>query len=179
MNQKVMSMLCAKLGYKIDIAENGLVALDMIDRAWGRNSEQQEAEAAAEAATATGRVGGDRSAGGSAPSCLPYDVICMDVCLPVMDGLECTRRLRARQLRPSPVVIAHSADTTPEAQQRCKAAGMDSFLAKPIQLDELITQLRAAYAAMQKQKQKQGDSEANSTSQTQPTQTNEQKIGQT
>jgi CheY-like chemotaxis protein len=67
-----------------------------------------------------------------------YDIILMDVVMPRMDGLEATRRIRhdsAPAWRPR--IVGISADTLPEDQDICFAAGMDDFLPKPIDIAEL------------------------------------------
>lgn len=67
-----------------------------------------------------------------------YEVILMDVQMPEMDGLEATRRLREEQSATNqPVVIALTAAVTEEDRDRCEDAGMDAFLSKPIEREEL------------------------------------------
>lgn len=69
------------------------------------------------------------------------DLILMDVQMPVMDGLEATRRIRDwenEKALPRLPVVALSAAAFAEDQQRCMAAGMDDFLAKPINHAELL-----------------------------------------
>jgi signal transduction histidine kinase/CheY-like chemotaxis protein/HPt (histidine-containing phosphotransfer) domain-containing protein len=69
---------------------------------------------------------------------VPYDVILMDVQMPGMDGLEASRAVCARW--PSdrrPRIIAMTAEAMEGDRERCLAAGMDDYLAKPIRLDEL------------------------------------------
>ena len=71
------------------------------------------------------------------------DVIVMDVQMPVMDGLEATRRLRAADdpwLAQTPV-IALSALVMPGDRQSCVEAGCDIYLSKPVRLDELVRTL--------------------------------------
>ena len=68
-----------------------------------------------------------------------YDVVLMDVTMPIMDGLEATRQIRLE--RPSgtgPRIVGMSADTMAEDRQVCFCAGMDDFLAKPVDVDALI-----------------------------------------
>lgn len=66
-----------------------------------------------------------------------FDLVLMDCHMPVMDGLEATRRIRALQERPQVPVIALSADVMAEQKAACSAAGMDGYLTKPVRLEEL------------------------------------------
>jgi CheY-like chemotaxis protein/HPt (histidine-containing phosphotransfer) domain-containing protein len=70
-----------------------------------------------------------------------YDVILMDCQMPVMDGFESTREIRRlEQSRPEPLhvpVIALTAAAFAKDRERCLAAGMDDYLAKPFELKEL------------------------------------------
>ncbi|MBN8441890.1 MAG: response regulator [Thauera sp.] len=74
-----------------------------------------------------------------------FDLILMDLQMPVMDGLEATRRIRdlERQsgARPTPV-IALTASVRPQDRDVCLAAGMDDFVAKPINVGELFDLVR-------------------------------------
>lgn len=62
-------------------------------------------------------------------------LVCMDLQMPVLDGLEATRRLR--QSWPELPVIAMTGSTRDSDQQACRAVGMNDFLAKPVALDQL------------------------------------------
>ncbi|WP_420831120.1 ATP-binding protein [Paenibacillus artemisiicola] len=65
-----------------------------------------------------------------------YDLILMDMRMPVMDGLEATRRvLASAPAGQAPVVVAMTANVLPSDRERCLEAGMADFLAKPIQFD--------------------------------------------
>jgi CheY-like chemotaxis protein len=57
--------------------------------------------------------------------------------MPVMDGLEATRRIRANAELVQPPIVAITANALEEEEQRCLAAGMDAFMTKPISLPEL------------------------------------------
>lgn len=69
----------------------------------------------------------------------PYEVVFMDVEMPVMDGLEATRQLRQRNNITQPTAIAYTANADKAQQERCHEAGMDNFVSKPIDVDELAT----------------------------------------
>jgi signal transduction histidine kinase/CheY-like chemotaxis protein len=66
----------------------------------------------------------------------PYDMVLMDGQMPVMDGYEATRRIRAQeQANPSPkhqLIVAMTANAMPQDVEDCLAAGMDDYFSKPI-----------------------------------------------
>jgi CheY-like chemotaxis protein len=71
-----------------------------------------------------------------------YDVILMDMHMPVMDGLEATRRIRAELPAESqPRIIALTASVTAQDRTACAEAGMDGYLAKPVRAVELSAAL--------------------------------------
>jgi signal transduction histidine kinase/DNA-binding response OmpR family regulator/HPt (histidine-containing phosphotransfer) domain-containing protein len=77
-----------------------------------------------------------------------YDIVLMDMHMPVMDGPETTQRLRS-ELPPEnqPVVIALTASVLQEDRERCLESGMNSFLAKPVRMRELEEALAALPAS--------------------------------
>jgi CheY-like chemotaxis protein len=107
-NQKVALRLLQQMGYRADLAANGLQALAALD--------QQ-----------------------------PYDLIFMDVMMPEMGGLEATAAIRERQQQParfpnykSPIIIvAMTANAMQGDREKCIAAGMDDYLAKPVRLEDI------------------------------------------
>jgi signal transduction histidine kinase/ActR/RegA family two-component response regulator len=105
-NRKVVSAMLEKQGFAVDLAENGLEALNAIT------------------------------------SGLRPDLVLMDVQMPIMDGLEATRRIRQWEAEKGAAsrlpIIALSAAAFAEDQERCAAADMDDFLAKPINHAELL-----------------------------------------
>jgi PAS domain S-box-containing protein len=73
-----------------------------------------------------------------------FDCVLMDVQMPVMDGFEATRRIRAdRQLKDARV-IAMTANAGLEDQARCLAAGMDEFVTKPVAPEALVATVARA-----------------------------------
>lgn len=71
----------------------------------------------------------------------PYDLILMDVEMPILDGLEATREIRRREAgcdRRVPI-LALTAEASPEGARDALDAGMDQFLTKPISIDLLST----------------------------------------
>ena len=121
-NRKVISKMLARLGYMdVDLAENGRLAvdrvMDKVRRTEARvnsaaQSDKSDAEAEKEA---------------------PFDVVLMDLQMPVMDGLEATAAIRGdEQIAPhyQPFIIALTANAMQGDQDRCKQVGMDLFLTK-------------------------------------------------
>lgn len=108
-NARLLKILLTKLGYRVLVAENGLVAIGVLHET---------------------------------PECA---AIFMDMRMPVMDGAETTRRLRVGEVgdrgRAIPI-IALTASVLPDDQKACADAGMDHYLAKPFQQEELLSVLR-------------------------------------
>ena len=75
---------------------------------------------------------------------IPFELVLMDCQMPVMDGLEATRQLRARELRSGGhiPVVAMTANAMEGDRERCLAAGMDDYLAKPIIGKELYAKIK-------------------------------------
>ena len=61
-----------------------------------------------------------------------FDCVLMDVQMPVMDGLEATRRIRANAALKDTLVVAMTANAGVDDRARCLEAGMNEFLAKPV-----------------------------------------------
>jgi PAS domain S-box-containing protein len=107
-NQKVALLLLERLGYRADVAWNGLEALEALERQ-------------------------------------PYDAVLMDVQMPELDGLDASRRICERwppEVRPR--IIAMTANAMVEDREACLAAGMDDYVAKPINPDALAGALGRA-----------------------------------
>jgi signal transduction histidine kinase/CheY-like chemotaxis protein/streptogramin lyase/HPt (histidine-containing phosphotransfer) domain-containing protein len=81
----------------------------------------------------------------TAVSTADYDVVLMDLRMPDMDGIEATRRIRLKQNggQGGPRIVAMTADLTDDIRQQCAAAGMESAVAKPVELERLRDALAA------------------------------------
>ena len=80
----------------------------------------------------------------------PYDLVLMDIQMPQLDGIETTKRIRAREAaqpgRQTPI-LALTANTLVEDRYACFEAGMDGFLIKPLDRDKLADALAGLAAA--------------------------------
>jgi PAS domain S-box-containing protein len=74
------------------------------------------------------------------------DLVFMDVQMPELDGMETTRRIRARWPERELRVVAMTANAMEGDREACLAAGMDDYIAKPIRPDELAIVLEATSA---------------------------------
>ncbi|GHV32215.1 hypothetical protein FACS18949_02450 [Clostridia bacterium] len=73
----------------------------------------------------------------------PFDLVLMDILMPVMDGLEATRRVRASGAAYSGIpIIALTANVLKEHVDEFKDAGMNRYIPKPIEFDSLVAELR-------------------------------------
>ncbi|HZI24501.1 MAG TPA: response regulator, partial [Chryseolinea sp.] len=77
-----------------------------------------------------------------------YEVILMDVQMPEMDGLEATRLIRTKQYQ-QPVIISMTANAMQDDKEMCLSAGMDDYISKPINLDQLVDALMKAFDSYQ------------------------------
>jgi PAS domain S-box-containing protein len=107
-NARVARRILDKLGCIVQLAENGVRALELIERE-------------------------------------PFDVVLMDVQMPELDGLEATRVIRQREREQKSArrpIIALTANAMTGDAQKCLEAGMDGYLAKPINMEMLEREIR-------------------------------------
>ncbi|WP_461784302.1 ATP-binding protein [Prosthecobacter sp.] len=66
-----------------------------------------------------------------------YDIVFMDLQMPVMGGIEATRRIRGNfQLKHQPAIIAMTGHALTGVKEECREVGMNAFLSKPVSLDD-------------------------------------------
>lgn len=103
-NQRIATLNLEKLGYKMDLAENGEEAVSKFQKK-------------------------------------RFDIIFMDVQMPLMDGLEATRQIRQIEKSRSVVhpvhIIAMTANAMKGDRETCLAAGMNDYISKPFRAEEL------------------------------------------
>ncbi|WP_170110195.1 ATP-binding protein [Flavilitoribacter nigricans] len=98
-NQQLMRAILEKMGFQVEIAENGKLALELLEK-------------------------------------IKYDLIFMDIQMPVMDGYETTRQIQLRFPEDErPVIIAMTANAMQGDKERSLSIGMDAYITKPLHSD--------------------------------------------
>jgi len=105
MNQQIVSGILSLYGFETEIANNGLVATQMV------------------------KVNN-------------YNLILMDVQMPVMSGYEATRHIRMNEKTQKLPIIAMTAHATKEVREKCLSTGMNDYLSKPVTSNELLSMIR-------------------------------------
>ncbi len=103
-NRKVAGGFLKKMGFQVDMAEDGKQAVDAVEKC-------------------------------------AYGMVFMDCQMPIMDGYEATKAIRERfpdELLP---IIAVTANAMEGDREKCFAAGMDDYIAKPLRMDKLTTKV--------------------------------------
>ncbi|MFN3076592.1 MAG: response regulator [Alphaproteobacteria bacterium] len=94
-------------------------------------------------------------------STLPFDVVLMDIHMPVMDGYEATRRIRGNPAHARLPILAMTASVMTEERERCTAAGMNDHISKPFDVDQAIATLNHWMAPLEPDgKQEEGTTTA-------------------
>jgi CheY-like chemotaxis protein len=73
------------------------------------------------------------------------DLVLMDLCMPVMDGVEAIKVLRADSSTAEVPIIVITAEGTEAAKRRAADAGADAYIGKPVMPDELLQHMRDAF----------------------------------
>lgn len=71
-----------------------------------------------------------------------FDIVLMDVKMPVMDGYSATRAIRARETGARLPILAFTSNANPTEAQKCRDAGMDDYITKPIEVKKLKYKIR-------------------------------------
>lgn len=67
----------------------------------------------------------------------PVEFVMMDINMPIMNGIDACKLIRAQKDQPQPVIIAVTADSTEATEQACISAGMNAYLTKPYTAEQL------------------------------------------
>ena len=70
------------------------------------------------------------------------DILLLDVMMPVMDGLAATRKIRSEPRWAKLPIVMLTAKAMPDDQERCIDAGANDYMAKPIDVDKLLSLVR-------------------------------------
>ena len=87
------------------------------------------------------------------PLCTQPELVLMDVQMPEMDGLEATGLIRESKMEKQPVIMAMTANVMQGDRDACLQAGMDDYISKPINLEELLSHLKK-WALVMKERQR-------------------------
>ncbi len=110
-NQKVALRILDRLGYRADVASDGVAAVAVVQK-------------------------------------IEYDVVLMDVQMPLLDGLAATRQIRSSTLPGrQPWIVAMTAEALSGDEARCRAAGMDDYVSKPVHVAALAAAIRRGLLA--------------------------------
>lgn len=106
-NRKLLKRLISKIGYSTEVAENGKIALQMIEEK-------------------------------------DYNLIFMDVRMPVMDGIEATEKIRVLSdpKKKNVPIIATTANALPEDKKMCLESGMSDFISKPYKPTQIESMIK-------------------------------------
>jgi CheY-like chemotaxis protein len=70
------------------------------------------------------------------------ELVIMDIMMPVMDGYQAMKEIRAQKAHQDLPILALTARAMPEEQEKCMAAGANDYLTKPVDIERLLTLLR-------------------------------------
>lgn len=111
-NQKLVRFMLTRAGYQLKIATNGKKALDMFT-----------------------------------PDPVAFDLIFMDIQMPEMDGIQATKEIRKKEIQSNIEdlhipIIAMTAEAIKGTREKCLAAGMDDYIAKPIRREDVFKMVK-------------------------------------
>ncbi|CCO32341.1 hypothetical protein BN14_06400 [Rhizoctonia solani AG-1 IB] len=122
-NQTVLARQMKRAGFTVALASNGLEAIQAIDKVDLQNNGESDSQT--------------------------FDVVLMDLEMPVLDGFAATREIRRREslgtLRKRNFIIALTGNARLEQVQAAQEAGVDDVMIKPYQIDALISKMKGGY----------------------------------
>ncbi|KAK7209820.1 hypothetical protein V2G26_016998 [Clonostachys chloroleuca] len=151
-NQQITRRGLQDRGYLVDVANHGVEALEKLRKSVGAKAKAPGQGETTVKALSGGSRSNNRSSfsGSNNAQPIPINLVLMDIEMPILDGLSCTRQIRELEQDGSVFcasggripIIAVTANARPEQIMEAKQAGCDDVLVKPYRIPELVEKMQ-------------------------------------